>query len=392
MKIADRTVVAFVWSNFGPYHIDRLDAAADALAATRRVIGLEIAHSTTNYPWERTSGGNGFERITLFPECSYEETSAFQRFWALLRACKAVGAREVFLCHYQDPSIFFLAVCLRMLGARVFTMQESKFDDKPRFMFRELGKRLYHLPYHGGLAGGPRTKDYLRWLGLPEENIHLGYDTVSIDRIRRLAGAPPAPAGTPFADRHFTIVARLVPRKNIAMALTAYDEYRRLAGTTARDLHICGSGELEENLTRIVNERGLTGVKFRGFVQAPEVARTLASTLALILPSTEEQFGLVVNEALAMGLPILCSDRPGARDLLVRTAVNGYVFEPDSPGGLARLMYFLASDESEWRRLSEASQEFVPFADTRYFGDGVVRAIHSGTPLADPQRGLPQPR
>jgi len=119
----------------------------------------------------------------------------------------------------------------------------------------------------------------------------------------------------------------------------------------------------------------LSKLVFRGFVQAPEVARTLASTLALILPSTEEQWGLVVNEALAMGVPVLCAMNAGARDLLVRTEINGFLFEADNAAGLASLMCRLSTDRAEWQRLAEGSQRLAPLGDARHFGVAAARLI-----------------
>jgi glycosyltransferase involved in cell wall biosynthesis len=383
-----KPVAIFVWAYFGPYHVDRLEAAARALADDYQVVGVEVAGSNVTYAWEPTQDIAGVERITLFPNTNYEKIPTWPRFVALVKTCLRKRPRHVFLCQFNRREIFFLAMLLRLAGRRVHLMIESKFDDKPRLIWREALKAIICLPYNRALVGGARTRDYLRLLGFRPTRVEFGYDTVSMARIQQLAGAPPAPQGKSFRERHFTIVARLVPKKNIAMALDAFAQYCRTAGSEARELHICGSGELEAALRRKAQELGLTRVVFRGFLQAPEIARALASSLALILPSTEEQWGLVINEALAMGVPILCSDNVGARDLLVRTAVNGFAFEPDNPEGLARLMQRLAADESEWRRLAEGSLSLSPLADTQHFGAGVARLVglqRDGLPVLERQ-------
>jgi glycosyltransferase involved in cell wall biosynthesis len=83
-----------------------------------------------------------------------------------------------------------------------------------------------------------------------------------------------------------------------------------------------------------------------------------------------------------MGVPILCSDKVGARDSLVRTGVNGYVFEPDNADGLAYLMHRLSTDEDEWRRFAEASCRIAAKGDVNRFAEGVARAIGTiGTSL-----------
>jgi glycosyltransferase involved in cell wall biosynthesis len=125
-------------------------------------------------------------------------------------------------------------------------------------------------------------------------------------------------------------------------------------------------------LRALTGELGLTGgVEFAGFLGPEGVAKRLAGGLALVLPSTEEQWGLVVNEAVALGLPILCSDNVGARDTLVRTGLNGFVFEPGNDEGLAHLMHLVSEDEALWRRLAVGSRRLAPLGDVAQFVRGV---------------------
>ncbi len=374
MNVDRQPAVAFVWENFGPYHVDRLEAAARALSGSHRVVGIEIGGTSVAYLWKKTDQIDGVERVTLFPAVSRRSVTFLRLVRALMRACARRDIRHVFLCHYDRFEIYLVALLLRLLGRRVYMMNESKFDDKPRVLWRELIKVIYCYPYHAALVGGVRAADYFRLLGFASDRIHLGYDTVAVERIRQLAGVSPAPDGPAFEQRHFTIIARLVMKKNISAALDAYAAYSKLAGASARELHICGSGPLEEALRKQAEPLG-EKIKFHGFVQAPEIARLLGSTLALLLPSTEEQWGLVINEAIAMGLPVLCSRNAGACDLLVRTGVNGFIFEPENSAGLAALMHLVGANGELWRRQANASRQFLCFADTRLFATAVTRMV-----------------
>jgi glycosyltransferase involved in cell wall biosynthesis len=94
-----------------------------------------------------------------------------------------------------------------------------------------------------------------------------------------------------------------------------------------------------------------------------------------VLPSIEEQFGNVIPEAQAMGLPVILSDNCGGRDLLVRSGVNGFVVESDNPEGLAYFMQLLSEDEGLWRRMCVASQIFVERANSARFADAVEALI-----------------
>jgi len=377
--------VLFQWRQSAPYLVDRVDAVHEA-----EITDLDIVHvcdtpSSDEFPF-RPSASDTVIAHTLCSDRKFEETSTLGRLRRRLSLLRRYDVRCAFLCHHELLDTFIAALVMRLMGTRIYLMLESKFDDKPRWHWRELLKSVSLLPYQGALVGGRRHGEYAAFLGIRPDRIFEGYDTVSLARIQALAGAPPAPNGVPFRARHFTVVARHVAKKNLFMALDAYERYRQRAGATARELHFCGSGPLEAALKAETERRGLSGVVFTGYVSQRRVARALASTLALVLPSTEEQWGLVINEALAMGVPVLCADNVGARDSLVRSAVNGQFFEPDNAEGLATLMAELAGSEVEWQRMSEAAYRFAPAADVVAFARGVARLLSHDRADAAPER------
>jgi len=367
--------IGFYWQNFAPYHVDMLDAVAEHFGERMPICGIELAPLDPFYPWKRSDRCHKFELVTLFPGMSFDKLSRTRRFFALRRAIAKKACKHVFLCHYQEMEVFFLAIYLRLTGRRVFIIQDSKFDDKKRYLIREILKVLWYKPYNGAIVASKRTKDYLRLLGFQEDKLFAGYDVISIDRVRQLAGTPTAPGGVAYKDRHFAVIARLVPKKNISLALKAYGLYAKALGDKARHLAICGSGELEDRLREEAKELGLTNVEFRGWLSEQEVAGTLGATLALIVPSTEEQWGLIVNNALAMGVPVLCSDNVGARDYLVKSGVNGYVFEPDNADGLAYFMKRLTVDEAEWKRFAKNSLKLADRGDVEIFVRNVEKVV-----------------
>jgi len=374
--------MVFLWESFGPHHVDRCEACAAHFAGRYQVFGVEIATFDANYQWRGSIGSEGFSKVTLFPGVVSQKIGAVRCFFRIVGTCLRLRAKYLFFCNYNLPAVFFSALLLRLLGRRLVTMQDSKFDDKPRYLFKEIVKSMLYAPYQAALAAGARSKAYLTFLGLPEDRVIVGYDTVSLERVRALAGTLPAPHGVPHADRHFTIVARFVPKKNLSLALDAYAAYVARNPDAPRDLHLCGSGELEAELRQQAERLNLKGVHFRGYLQEHEIARVLGSTLALILPSVEEQHGLVINEALAMGVPVLVSDNCGARDLLVRSGVNGFVFEPDNAAGLAHFMAIVDEDIDEWTRLASGARQFQHAADTTLFVDAVEQVLARFAPSA----------
>ncbi|HUX45423.1 MAG TPA: glycosyltransferase family 4 protein [Terracidiphilus sp.] len=367
--------LAFIWDNFGPLHADRCDAVAEYFAGRHTVVGVELASQSKIYDWVPERGSR-FSKITLVEGRSVEEIGGFELFRKILRACLPMGRdAHFFMCHYQEPAIFASALALRLMGRRVYTIGCSKFDDYERDLGKELIKSILYMPYRGGIASGIRSRDYMRFMGLAAERVKSPYNAVSLSRIRSLSGVPPAPDGTPFSERHFTIVARLVPKKNLTMALKAYALYK--AQTNApRPMHIFGTGPLESQLRAQAEADGIAElVHFRGFLQTEEVSKAYGHSLALLLPSIEEQFGNVVPEAMGMGLPVILSDNCGARDLLVRAGVNGFVVEPDNPEGMAYFMKLIAEDEALWRRLSKSARRYAEQADSPRFAEAVAALI-----------------
>lgn len=364
--------LVLMWDNFGPLHEDRIRAVAATFGTQRQVTGLELCSRSDTYDWT-SFDTTGFGRLTLFENRDLASLGKAELLRALIRTARKIGKGDWILCHWNEPAVFLFAIWLRLTGSRVWTMGCSKFDDKPRSAVKEAIKSLMLRPYHGGIASGRRSIDYFRFLGLPAEKLTGEYNTVNQERIRRLSGVCPAPDGTAFEDRGFLCVARLVPKKNLAMLLQGYAMYTT-RDPQPRPLAICGSGPEEQALRAEADRLGISErVTFAGFVQTEAIASEMGRALALLLPSLEEQFGNVVPEAQAMGLPVILSENAGARDLLVRSGVTGFVIEPNNPEGLAFFLDLLARDSALWHRMVEATKQIAPMGDVAAFAEGVGR-------------------
>ncbi len=364
-----------MWEHFSAYHIDRLEAVAAAFAGRYRVVAIEVATGSRMYAWPPVADTGRFVRHVLLPGGLAEDLPWRRKLVGLMRVVHRYRPAAVFLCNQEQPEMLCALPLLRLSGHRVFAMMDAKFDDSERLAPREARKRQVFRFYNGALVAGARHQAYYRFLGLPAGWSVPGYDTVSIDRVRAESGSPAAPAGLPFAERDFVVVGRFVAKKNIDVAIRAYAAYRRDNPGSARRLILCGGGPLEDTLRALVADLALTGVVFTGFLDSRGVAATLARGLALLVPSTGEQWGLVVNEAVAMGLPVIASDNVGARDTLVRSGVNGFIVEPHNHAGLAVLMGLLASNEALWRNMALGSQALAPAGDVQAFVAGVQHLV-----------------
>lgn len=367
--------VALIWAQFAAYHVDRCEAAARRLAGRADVLAIEVASKSQTYAWGPSADVAGARKLTLFPDRDYETIPAATRIAAIWRAVRHCD--WVFIgTSYAEADAIVLSTLLKLAGVKVVVFSESKYDDRPRRKLVEWTKRAVLGRYHGAIVGGPRHLDYFRGLGFRRRPLLPGYDGVSVDRVRAEAGGVLAPNGAPFAERPFVFVGRFVDKKNLPGLLEGYALYAAKAGAAARHLVLTGSGVEEAMLRASAQRLGIADkIEFPGFLPASRISQLLAGALALVLVSIEEQWGLVVNEALALGLPAVVSREVGSRDLLVGHGQNGFVVDSGSPSEIAEALAGVAESEDRWREMVAVSHARSWFGDTERFADAIEAMI-----------------
>ncbi len=170
----------------------------------------------------------------------------------------------------------------------------------------------------------------------------------------------------------------------------AYALYRKRAGDQAWSLVILGDGELRPQLEE---ERGRLGlnqwVLMPGFKQYEELPAWYGLASGFVHASTVEQWGLVVNEAMATGLPVLVSKRCGCARDLVREGVNGFTFDPFDVEELSRRMYDLAHGDVDRASMGRASREIIAHWGPERFAQGLEAAVEIALSFPRPRAGWP---
>ena len=358
-----------LWENLGPPHHDRLRAL---VGAGHQVVALELFASSQDYDWSAEPIEANCEIVTLAKDRQSISTLRLAR--RIARAVTRSNLQHVFLCHYNEPAVFLAAIALRLRGVKVFGTFDSKGDDRDRSRLNAVARKVMMWPYHGALVAGPRSAQYVASMGISQDRIALNYSSLDIARLRRLGELSLSVA---FVERPFMIVARLVAKKNIATAIRAFASYRHNGGQ--RNLEIAGDGPEGPALAQLSAALGLSEhVRLLGALNQAEVALAMRKSLAMILPSTVEQFGLVVTEALAQGLVPIVSSHAGAVDVLIDHGENGVVFDPTDEEALLRAMESLDRDESLWKRMSAAAYKSADRGDVRHFVASVEELARAG--------------
>jgi len=208
---------------------------------------------------------------------------------------------------------------------------------------------LVRPAYDAAFVPGERSADFARRLGFPDERIIRGIyscDHARFDAVAEARGqAVPEPA--------FVFVGRLVAEKGIDVLAAAYRRYRELA-KEPWPLLVGGTGPESSRLSDI------PGVDLLGFVQPDDLPSLLGRAGCLVLPSRFEPWGVVVHEATAAGLPVVCTSVCGAASRLVLDGYNGAVVSPGDAGALARaLLRISGSDDAARLAMSQASRSLA---------------------------------
>jgi len=139
-------------------------------------------------------------------------------------------------------------------------------------------------------------------------------------------------------------------------------------------LLMVGSGPLEERVRHAVSTHERGEIVHLRAVPETEVASFYAGADLLVLPSVEERWGLVANEAMACGLPVCGSRLAGCADDLLLEGVTGWVFDPRAPGDFAAALR-RALEEPERARLGERARLHAARFGPEAMADGMRRAI-----------------
>ena len=141
-----------------------------------------------------------------------------------------------------------------------------------------------------------------------------------------------------------------------------------------KTLIFVGGGVLADELNNYVDEKRIHTVRFTGFKPRAEILRFYLSADIFVLPSGLEPHGLVVNEAMCFGLPIIVSDQVGAAGDLVKHGENGFVYDCGDISQLAGCLEELA-DKATRDRYGQKSLELVKSWDHKEAVSGLVNAL-----------------
>jgi glycosyltransferase involved in cell wall biosynthesis len=376
--------VAIQWHSFGPYHLARLNAAYHQLKAVGiSIVGLETATQDATYAWRRETDPTAFERYVVFPDQEYTKASFLQIWQHMRMTLDNINPTAVVIAGYSTFDALFALLWCKLHGRSAIMMSDSKLDDFSRSRGKELVKRWLVHQYDSALCAGKSHRQYLEILGMPPQQIFDGLDVVDNEYFKEMAEAarqnpdlfrhlPGLASERPF----FLASSRFIKRKNMAGLLKAFAYYRcQTTPDQGWRLVILGDGIERASLESLIISENIPDVSLAGFRQIEELPAYYGLASVFIHPAYQDQWGLVVNEAMAAGLPVLVSNTCGCAADLVKYGENGFTFSPENVHELAELMIRVSSTKTDTKAMGISAQKVIDEWGLMRFVNGLYFAL-----------------
>jgi len=309
------------------------------------------------------------------PDRSWDVCEADWRFRARYLAARSVAGRrlslplaelravrpELVVSAYAPASFAFGHLAVRASGARAAFRSLPTFDawvrrSKPK----EFAKHFLFHSVDGAKVPGPDGGRMAQRYGLPADRIfpvtqsvdieHYGHAVEMAPSVRELRRSELGLRGCVFL-----YVGRLWSGKGLDFLLDAYAAVHDQYPDTS--LLLVGDGVDEEHYRAAAGE--LSDVAFGGFVQPRELPDWYALADAFVFPTLGDPHGLVVEEAMAAGLPVICTEAAGDIRRRLPDGEAGYVVPPADSATLADRMSRLASDPDRRRSFAAEARRLV---------------------------------
>lgn len=283
----------------------------------------------------------------------------------------------VIICEYSHLAYWTGFLWAKWHRKAIYLWNESTYQDRKRPPWKEWIKKQLVKRCTGGFSTGTQSRAYLKSLGLKENKIHIiGYVVDNDYYIHEFKKHQPhrsdylKAANMPL--HNFIFIGRFAEEKNILRLLHAY----RLVRLKGLDwgLILLGDGPLKPEIQAEIKRLNLPYCFMPGFIQRTELCQYLAMADILILPSISEPWGLVVNEAMACGLPVMASKTCGCYPDIVQENKNGLTFDAKNTTDLAKGMLKLAQYPDQ-KQLKQNSQKIIADYTPKNTAKKIVTAL-----------------
>lgn len=289
---------------------------------------------------------------------------------------------DVLLVHgYNSVTNLLATAVAKLLGTKLLLRGDTRLQ--PHHMAASTAKRRFKRwllnVFDGCVAIGSLNKAYYHTFGVPVDRLYFA--PFSVDNAAFSLG-PEEAAGRraemreslSIPDQAVVVLyaSKLTARKRPQDLLTAFGELSREFPDAW--LVMAGSGEEMPRLSALACEHRLERVRFIGFQNQRTLPGLYAASDLFVLPSQDEPWGLVVNEAMAAGLPVIVADGVGAMSDLIQGQGTGAVYPCGDVEALVKVLSAFVGSENRRRQMSEKARSFIRDWDVNISAAALIEA------------------
>ena len=362
----------------------RLRALTDFLADKAIDMKIvEVAGKGSPYAFassQSKTGNNNWK--VIYPQDSMEDIAPLRASIELFKVLEGWNPDIVLAGPIAFPSGATAVRWATYRKKHVIIADNVRVADVPRNALVNWVKRRIYANVDAVLIPAPsHIPDYEFW-GVPRERMFFGLNAIdndffSIRSEKARAEAQRLRSEWNLPGKFLLGVGRQVPKKNWLTLIKAWNLHRQRYADSSMHLVLVGNGPDRTTLENTVRSSGLQDVHLRDFASQEDVAALYGLAHGLVLPSRHgETWGLVVNEAMACGLPVLVSRECGCAATLVEEGINGWCFAPDAAEEMAACLLKLSDLSPQQRdRMGRRSREIIANWGLMRFCQGVLEAI-----------------
>ncbi len=274
------------------------------------------------------------------PGVTFHERSAFSPA-AMVEFALKISPDVVYITAWMDRGYLPVARALKARGVPVVTGLDSQWTGSLRQRVgAQLVRWVYKPRYFSHVwVPGPLQFEYAARIGFHKDEVICNLLTGDSPLFSQAARARAQASGGEKSLRPmhgFLFVGRFAQDKGIDTLVSAYDIYLKQYGGTW-GLTCVGNGPMQA----LLDNR--PGIVVEPFLSQPELVERALGAGAFVLPSRYEPWGVVVHEFATAGLPLILSDKIGARLQFLINGYNGYTFQGDTAASLAAAMHRISS-------------------------------------------------
>ncbi len=258
--------------------------------------------------------------------------------------------------------------------------EATSHSERNRSLLRVIFRKLLMKKAMSFIAVSTDAKEYFQRLGASPKQIFIALQTTDVDgfctkcnlfrKNKEIYKEKLGLKGTKI----ILYSGQLIKRKGVIYLLRAFLKVSKKYSNLA--VLIVGDGPKLNDLKLFCMKHHISDrVIFTGFVQPQWLPKYYAISDLYVFPSLCDTFGVVINEAIAAGLPIVCSKYAGAARDLVKDGGNGYIINPHDVDTLALRMGEILSDEKKRIEMSNKSKEIMKVCTIDQAAQGFMQAI-----------------